>query len=96
MSAPHFFTDEARQTDIVTYLDKLGYYNDYWYLSPLREEKQASFNVNRKLNAWCDYRLGKGGNIIDFGIQYHRRSIPVLIEKLSESLSFHRQTFSIQ
>ncbi len=55
--------------DMVEYLQKLGYQpqkirnNDYWYLSPLRDEKTASFKVNRKLNAWYDFGLGQGGNI---------------------------------
>ena len=52
---------ELNQSDIVEYLRKLGFYeekitgNDYWYLSPLREEKEASFEVNRKLNLWYDH-----------------------------------------
>jgi len=38
--------DEANQIDLVDYLYSLGYQpekiknNDYWYLSPLREEKE--------------------------------------------------------
>jgi len=31
----------------------------YWYLSPLREEKEASFKVNRKKNVWYDHGIGK-------------------------------------
>lgn len=102
MSTPYFSLQQARQTDMVDYLEMLGYQpkkisnNDYWYLSPLREEKQASFKVNRKLNAWNDKGSGKGGNIIDFGIQYHKCSIPELIQKLSQSFSFHRKTLSVQ
>jgi hypothetical protein len=43
--------DEANQIDLVDYLYSLGYQpekiknHDYWYLSPLREEKEASFKV---------------------------------------------------
>ncbi len=55
--ANHFLSfQEVKQIDIVKYLETLGYHrqkirnNDYWYLSPLREEKEASFKVNRKLN----------------------------------------------
>ncbi len=87
---------------MVAYLEKLGFQPekinnyDHWYLSPLREEKQASFKVNRKLNAWYDHGSGKGGNIIDFGIVYHKCSIPVLIQKHSGSLSFHRKTLLVQ
>ncbi len=64
--------EEAKQTDLVDYLSKSGHQpakvrgNDYWYLSPLREEKTPSFKVNRKLNRWYDHGLGKGGNIIDW------------------------------
>ena len=88
---------EMKQLDIVEYLQKLRIHpqkitnNDYWYLSPLREEKEASFKVNRKLNLWYDHGLGKGGSIIDFGILYHNCSIPEFIQKLSQSFSFHRK-----
>ena len=102
MSRPQISIDEARKIDIVEYLEKLGYQpqkirnNDYWYLSPLRDEKTASFKVNRKLNAWYDHGIGKGGNMIDFGIMYHRCSIPELLQKLSPSFSFHRETLTVQ
>jgi hypothetical protein len=79
---------EARHVDLIEYLEKLGFdpqkirNNDYWYLSPLREEKEPSFKVNRKLNVWYDFALGKGGNIIDFGILYHNCSVKEMLEKL--------------
>ncbi len=47
--------EEARQMDMVAYLSALGYEPikvrkfDYWYLSPLRDEKTASFKINRKI-----------------------------------------------
>lgn len=53
--------------DMIDYLKTLGFKpekirnNDYWYLSPLREEKTASFKVNRKLNAWYDHEVGREG-----------------------------------
>jgi predicted DNA-binding protein YlxM (UPF0122 family) len=102
MSNPQISINEARQMDIVEYLEKLGYQpqkirnNDYWYLSPLREENTASFKVNRKLNAWYDHGIGKGGNMINFGIMYHHCTIPELLEKLSPSFFFHRQTLTVQ
>jgi DNA primase len=64
--------EEARQIDLVNYLSTRGCgavkirNDDYWYLSPLRNETTPSFKVNRKLNRWYDHGLGKGGNIIDF------------------------------
>src|ERR671910_621852 len=68
---------EARQIDLVGYLANLGYqpvkvrHRDYWYLSPLREEKTPSFKMNQKLNRWYDHGLGGGGNLIDFAVRYY-------------------------
>lgn len=92
---------EVKEMDIVAYLEKLGYQPqkirnyDYWYRSPLREEKEPSFKVNRKLNAWYDHYLGQGGNLVDFGILYHRCSVKELLKKMQGSFSFHQQRPSI-
>lgn len=92
---------EAKEIDIVHYLSQLGYEpskirnNDYWYRSPLREEKTASFKVNRKLNRWYDHGFGKGGNLIDFAILYHNCTIGELFEKLSTSLSFQQPIYKL-
>ena len=73
--------NDARQIDMVDYLSKMGHSPskirnfDYWYLSPLREEKTPSFKINRKLNCWYDHGIGKGGNLIDFAILYHNCTI---------------------
>ncbi len=72
---------EAKQMDIVQYLSSIGYEPakirncDYWYLSPLRDEKTPSFKVNRKLNRWYDHGIGKGGNVIDFAILYNNCTV---------------------
>lgn len=88
---------EARQIDLVEYLQLQGYQpqqirqNNYWYLSPFREEKTASFKVNRKLNLWYDFGTGKGGDMIDFGVLFHHCTIPELLEKLAQNnLSFQQ------
>jgi hypothetical protein len=87
--------EEARQIDLIEYLSKLGYQpakirnHDHWYLSPLRKEKTPSFKVNKKLNRWYDHGLGKGGNIIDFAIQYHNCTVSELLQQLSNVFSFH-------
>ena len=93
-----FTCAEAREIDLVDYLFSLGYKptkirnNDYWYLSPLRDETEASFKVNRKLNAWYDFGLGKGGDLIDFGTSYYNCSVSELLEKLKQNcLSFQPQ-----
>lgn len=91
---------EIRETDIVGYLSGLGYEpvkirnSDYWYSSPLRTEKIPSFKVNRKLNRWYDHGLGNGGNIIDFGILYHRCTVAEFLEKLGNNFSFQQPLLS--
>ena len=99
----HFSHQEVKQLDMVEYLEKLGYQpqkirnNDYWYLSPLRDEKTASFKVNKKLNAWYDFGLGQGGNIIDFGILYHNCTVSELLKKLPAIFSFQQpQILTVQ
>lgn len=87
---------EAKEMDMVYYLSSLGYEpskirsNNFWYLSPLRNENTPSFKVNRKLNRWYDHGLGKGGNLIDFATLYHECTIGELLEKLAGNLSFQK------
>ena len=72
---------EIRDLDLVNYLASLGHEprkirgNDFWYLSPLRNERVPSFKVNRKINRWYDFGLGQGGNLIDFAIRYQGCSV---------------------
>ena len=67
--------------DLVNYLASLGHEprkirgNDFWYHSPLRDERVPSFKVNRKINRWYDFGLGQGGNLIDFAILYQGCSV---------------------
>lgn len=88
--------EQARQLDLVAYLTKLGFVpdkisnQDYWFKSPLRSEKTASFKVNRRKNLWYDHGTGIGGTLIDFGILYHNCTIRELLEKLDGNFSFHQ------
>lgn len=88
--------EQAKQIDMVDYLASLGYNpskiknDDYWYCSPLREERTASFKINRKQNVWYDHGTGQGGNLVDFGVLYHNCSVKELLEKLDGNLSFHQ------
>jgi len=90
---------EAKEMDMVSYLSALGHEpskisnNDFWYLSPLRDEKTPSFKVNRKLNRWYDHGLGKGGNLIDFAILYHGCTVGELLQSLSGNLSLQKPVF---
>lgn len=64
--------------DIVAFLETLGYspkrvsFPHHWYLSPLRDEKTASFKVNKRLNAWWDFGIQQGGNLVQFLSLYYR------------------------
>jgi hypothetical protein len=96
---------DAKKIDLVEYLAGLGHHpqkirnSDYWYLSPLRQERTPSFKVNRNKNLWHDFGSGKGGDLIDFGTLYHGCLVSDLLKKLSNfknqpTLSFHRPTVS--
>lgn len=96
---------QANQIDMVEYLEKLGYKpakirnNDYWYLSPLRDEKTPSFKVNRSKNVWYDHAIGKGGTLVDFGRLYYQCTVKDLLSKLENeqgmNVSFHPPKTSI-
>lgn len=102
MHANKISCELANQMDMVDYLSSLGYAtvkikkDDYWYRSPLRDERTASFKVNRKKNIWYDHGTGQGGTLIDFGILYHQCSVQELLEKLIHPLSFHPQKQIVQ
>ena len=91
----------AKALPIIDYLEQCGIQpqrikgHNYWYLSPLREEKTASFKVNTKLNAWIDFGEGIGGNLIDLGIRMHHCSVEEFLERLNNdnlNFSFRQQT----
>src|SRR5664279_721073 len=89
----------AQTIDLVEYLSSLGHSPqkvkepDYWFLSPFRNERTASFKVNRKRNIWYDHGMGKGGNLIEFGKLYFNCSFEEFMNRLddlpSKSFSFH-------
>jgi len=90
MDQHNFSIQDAKQLDMVLYLEQLGHApakiknNDYWYRSPLRDEKTASFKINKSLNCWFDFGLGEGGSIIDFGIKYFNCSVKDFLGRLNE------------
>lgn len=94
--------EQANQMDMVDYISSLGFLatkitgDNYFYLSPLREEKTASFKVNRTKNVWFDHGAGKGGNLVDFACAYFRCDLTEALQKIGENparktLSFHQQ-----
>lgn len=83
---------EAKQIRLVEYLRIVGYLPvnvkgyQYWYLSPLREERTPSFKVNDNLNEWYDFGLSAGGDIIDLGRHLYRTSdISTVLVRISEN-----------
>jgi hypothetical protein len=100
MERHNSFLATAKQIDLVDYRSSLGYQpqkirnNDYWYLSPLREEKTASFKVHRKLNVWYDFGVVKGGTLVHFGVQYFNCSASEFLNRISGNnfinFSFHQ------
>ncbi len=103
MNNHNFSIQDAKQIDLVQYLEKLGYQpknirnHDYWYTSPLRDEKTPSFKINKRINCWYDFGLGKGGTIIDFGIEYFKCSVKEFLYKLrSTETTISQPALSIQ
>ncbi len=80
--------EEANKVDLVDYLFASGYTptkikgNDYWYISPLRDERTASFKIDRSKNVWYDHGTGNGGTVIDFAIQYFNCDVQQALQKL--------------
>ena len=64
---------KAKKISIVDYLEKKGYTHvkirrgQYWYRSPLREEKTPSFVVNNNLLEWYDFGIAEGSDLIELG-----------------------------
>jgi TusA-related sulfurtransferase len=83
---------EAKTMDLIAYLACLGFNpskvrgDDFWFLSPLRQENTPSFKINQKLNCWYDHGIGKGGTIIEFGLLYYDCSIPELLQNLTGTI----------
>lgn len=87
---------EAKQIDLVEYLSTLGFKpvkirgNHYWYLSPLRDEKTPSFKVDQKINCWYDHGIGKGGNLVDFGMAYFNCCSSDFLQQLNGKFFLHQ------
>ncbi|MBD0279816.1 MAG: toprim domain-containing protein, partial [Flavisolibacter sp.] len=56
-------------------------------------EKTASFKVDRKKNLWYDHGLGRGGNLVDFGVLFYSCTVTEFLQKLERktdlNFSFH-------
>ncbi len=52
------------------------------YLSPFRQENNASFSVNHDENVWYDHGIGEGGSIIDLVVRMEGCSVGEAIRRL--------------
>ncbi|AIL46094.1 DNA primase [Elizabethkingia anophelis NUHP1] len=64
-----------------------------WYLNPFTSESQASFKLNKILNAWYLHSEGIGGNNTDFMKKYLNTSVSEVLDwaKKQNFSSFHQQ-----
>ncbi|WP_291051042.1 MULTISPECIES: toprim domain-containing protein [unclassified Empedobacter] len=86
------------QIRIVDYLAQQNIYpinnkqNVFWFLSPFRNEKTASFKVDNSTNRFYDFGEGIGGTLIDLISKLENISIKEIIQKFNEnSFSFQKQ-----
>ncbi|GHT28287.1 DNA primase [Bacteroidia bacterium] len=96
---------QAKTIKIADYLQSLGFnptkiqgYN-YWYCSPYREERTASFKVDTTKNTWHDFGTGKGGDIIDLAQKIWNCSVETALQKISRTptnLSFFQSKNILQ
>lgn len=86
--------DIIKKIDIPEYLWKNGYrpvretYKILWYISPFRNESEASFAVYNRKNPmdWFDYGEKKGGSIIDLVMRLHGLSYVEALKHLRKYL----------
>lgn len=69
--------------------------NNYWYLSPIRNENNPSFKVDITINRWYDHGIGVGGKLVDLGIRLFEVDVVEFLERLKsqsfpDSFSFHK------
>lgn len=64
-----------------------------WYLNPFASESQASFKLDKRINAWYLHSEGVGGNNTDFMRKYLKTSISEVLDWAQKQnfSSFHQQ-----
>jgi DNA primase len=85
---------QAKMIKIADYLHNLGLSpkknqrNNYWYLSPFRNERTASFKVDTNKNTWHDFGTGEGGDIIDLARKIENCSVEMALRKLADMCAY--------
>lgn len=64
-----------------------------WYLNPFASESQASFKLDKRINAWYLHSEGVGGNNTDFMKKYLNTSVNEVLDWAQKQnfSSFHQQ-----
>jgi hypothetical protein len=93
--------EKARDVSIFDLLIAMGFEakknteKEAWFLSPFREESDASFKVSKDLNRWYDHGAGLGGNTLDFVIGHNKCNVKEALQFLggnSNSFSFQKHS----
>lgn len=80
--------EQSKKLSIIDFLDKENVTlkkkkgNAYWYLSPFRDEKTASFKVSKKENLWYDYAIQEGGDLVELVKRMYNK------QSVSDALAF--------
>ena len=91
----------ANKMSIAGFLQSAGFTpekangNVFLYCSPLRNEKTASFKVDRVKNLWFDYGTWKGGSLIDLVCEMYGVDVAGALLTLS-GVAIPEQSFSFQ
>lgn len=81
-------SDVIASIDIIEYisqfvdLEQRG--DEWWGLSPFKEEKTPSFSVRKDPPVYYDYSSGAGGGVFDFTKRYFKCSSQETVKKLEE------------
>ena len=72
-------SDILASVDILDYISQYCDFEErggeYWCLSPFTDEKTPSFSINEDKQYFYDFSSGKGGNVVDFIMAYHKVSL---------------------
>lgn len=84
--------DEAKKKDLVSVFSGYGIplkkeaRTRNWYLTPFGNESNPSCLINKQNNTWRDYSANKGGDVIDFVMEYEGLSFRDAISKLVDGV----------
>lgn len=78
--------------DILEYISQYTEFTEkngeYWALSPLKDEKTASFSIRKEENTFYDFSSGVGGNVLTFIRYYNKCGYAEAIQMLKDYAGF--------